>query len=245
MKLRELLRQNSKLKKSSKNGVRIVQWSLPAYKVRQGPHAGAVVCPMAGSCGKAGGCYAQQGAYVWKSAKDSHTKNYELSLSNEFQDSMQDDVRRHKNRASKKNEKLVVRIHDAGDFYSLDYIRKWCEVMVANPDVQFYAYTKMVRLLKGLAPTLPSNFTVIYSEGGMQDSHIDVKVDRHSRVFSTEQELLDAGDDHAMLEFAVTQLKDPDSFLQKVNYLYALDQILDNHEAYVTGSEIPASLLII
>jgi malonyl-CoA decarboxylase len=26
-----------------------------------------------------------------------------------------------------------------------------------------------------------------------------------------------------------------------VNYLYALDQILDNHEAYVTGSEIPAS----
>jgi malonyl-CoA decarboxylase len=26
-----------------------------------------------------------------------------------------------------------------------------------------------------------------------------------------------------------------------VNYLYALDQIEDNHEAYVTGGEIPAS----
>ena len=34
------------------------------------------------------------------------------------------------------------RIHEAGDFYSLAYFRKWCEIARAFPAVTFFAYTK-------------------------------------------------------------------------------------------------------
>ena len=88
-----------------------------------------------------------------------------------------------------------IRIHDSGDFFSLEYVTKWVSIIKANPSVQFYAYTKMVRLFKDLTARkeLPANLTLIYSYGGTEDKLIDPKVDRHSAVFSSEEELLAAG----------------------------------------------------
>ena len=53
----------------------------------------------------------------------------------------------------------------------------------------------MVRLFKDLTARkeLPANLTLIYSYGGTEDKLIDPKVDRHSAVFSSEEELLAAG----------------------------------------------------
>jgi hypothetical protein len=97
--------------------------------------------------------------------------------------------------AIKHNKRLVIRIHDSGDFYSMEYIRKWLEIIHRNADVQFYAYTKQVPIFRRLE--LPINFTVIYSEGGLADDRINTATDRHSRVFSSLDELHAAGYDDA------------------------------------------------
>src|SRR5262249_18564928 len=36
----------------------------------------------------------------------------------------------------------IVRIHDAGDFVSASYIRKWARIIRSCPGVQFYCYTR-------------------------------------------------------------------------------------------------------
>lgn len=45
----------------------------------------------------------------------------------------------------------VVRIHVAGDFYSVDYIKAWISIVVALPEITFYTYTRSWRV-EELAP---------------------------------------------------------------------------------------------
>ena len=35
-----------------------------------------------------------------------------------------------------------VRLHDAGDFFSREYLARWLEIMRARPQTRFYCYTK-------------------------------------------------------------------------------------------------------
>lgn len=179
------LKKNNKMKKTeTKHKVRILNWSLPAYKSRVD---GFKTCPMAGKCKV--GCYAQSGGYVWPAAVKSHHENLKLSLSESFVDEIDGEIKRKRERPD------YIRIHDSGDFYSLEYIKKWFEIMRRNPEIRFYAYTKMVPLFKKLfkAGAVPNNFTVIYSFGGLADRQIDKKTERHSRVFETKEELEKAG----------------------------------------------------
>jgi hypothetical protein len=37
------------------------------------------------------------------------------------------------------------RIHVSGDFFSVEYVKKWIEIVTARPDVTFYAYTRSWR----------------------------------------------------------------------------------------------------
>lgn len=193
-----LLKTNSKLKKSSDKEYRLVQWSIPAYQIRRGKYEGHITCPMAGTCGK-GGCYAQQGSFVWTNVNEAHTRNYELSLSKDFENTMAASIESHRKIALKNGQQLVVRIHDSGDFYSLKYAMKWFYIALKFPKVRFYAYTKMVKMFQTIDSYkgIPSNLTIIYSEGGKQDTRINPASDRHSRVFSSAQELADAGYDNA------------------------------------------------
>ena len=57
---------------------------------------------------------------------------------------------------------MVVRWHDAGDFFSKEYLDLAYGVAKSNPDVQFYAYTKMGDVATGSAP---ANFTMNFSSG--------------------------------------------------------------------------------
>jgi hypothetical protein len=85
------------------------------------------------------------------------------------------------------------------------YLDAWLTVMRLNPDVRFYAYTKMVGLLKLYQSQnkIPPNFTVIFSYGGKQDALIDPSTDRHSRVFGSVRELRAAGYANATKDDAV------------------------------------------
>ena len=174
----ELLKQNSKIKKASKHfGVRVFNWSIPAYKTSKGK----LTCPMADSCIKF--CYAQKGAFIWSNVKSVHERNYELSKTNDFIGLMNENIKRKR--------PDFIRVHDAGDYYSRSYMLKWFRIAKDNPAVRFYSYTNMVGMVKELrmSELIPPNYDFIFSDSGKQINLIDKSTDRHTRIFSTKGSL--------------------------------------------------------
>lgn len=178
-----LLTQNKKIKSSSTQSLTVYNFGIPALI----SDTGLKTCPMAGKC--AVGCYAKSGAYVWSNVRQAYEKRLAATLQGDFAEVISADIEKILSKRSTKN--LIIRIHDSGDFYSLEYFGKWFQVMSRFPQVKFYAYTKMVEMFQGRF--LPSNFTLIFSLGGKQDQLINQENDRHSRVFETVDELLDSG----------------------------------------------------
>jgi hypothetical protein len=187
----KLLVKNKKIAKSANDTYTLYNYGIPAYVSKTGKKT----CPMAGQCAK--GCYAQAGAYVWPVVAAAYEYRLAASLSDTFQQQIETELAPKVKTAKRQGKQLVIRIHDSGDFYDIAYLMKWIDIMEANPSVLFYAYTKMVPMFKRLASSIPKNFTVILSEGGLADSKIDAVTDRHSRVFSSLQELVQAGYDDA------------------------------------------------
>lgn len=134
-------------------------------------------CPAKGTC--AAGCYAIQGFFSLLAVKAAQERRLELSKGNTFISVISSEL--------KKRKITKLRIHDSGDFYSLEYLNKWLAIIQDNPSVKFHAYTKMIPLFAGRI--LPSNFTVIYSFGGKFDAMINTAKDRHSQVFSSLKDL--------------------------------------------------------
>lgn len=173
-----LLTQNSKLKKTSKElGLRVFNFGIPAYKSA----SGKLTCPMADECVKF--CYARKGAYIWGNVKPAFEKRYELTKTDKFIDAMNAEI--------KKKRPDYVRVHDSGDYYSKAYIDKWLAIAIHNPDVKFYSYTNMVQLFKAI--DLPDNFDIIFSNSGKQKHMIDKAIDRHTDIFKSEDDLNNAG----------------------------------------------------
>lgn len=172
------LTQNSKMKKMK---VKTFNWGIPAYKSKDG----FKTCPNAAAC--IVGCYAKSGAYLFSNVAKVFEQRLKLSQSANFVSIMNAEIKR--------RNVEQVRIHDSGDFYSVEYLHKWIEIMQANPQTNFYSYTKMVTLLKDYASrgVLPDNFIVIYSYGGTEDKLISREIDRHSWVFSSLEALQAAG----------------------------------------------------
>ena len=173
-----LLTQNSKLKKTSKSlGLRVFNFGIPAYKSA----SGKLTCPFADACVKF--CYAKKGAYIWSNVQPAFEKRYQLSKTDDFVNKMNQEI------IKKKPD--YVRVHDSGDYYSKAYLRKWLTVAIHNPQVRFYSYTNCVEMLKNAK--LPDNYDIIFSDSGKQKHLIDEKKDRHTRIFSTHNELISAG----------------------------------------------------
>lgn len=163
---------NTKLMKD-----KIFHWSIPAYLSA----SGFKTCPGAKDCIK--GCYARQGFHGMSWVKNKKEQRLEATFRDDFVDVVVSEI---VNRKVK-----VLRVHDAGDFYSLKYMADWLRIIDRCPDVTFYAYTKMIPYFKNL--TLPPNLTVIYSFGGRYDFMIDEERDHHSKVFRNHAELLLSG----------------------------------------------------
>ena len=189
----KLLVRNKKIAESSNDIYTLYNFGIPAYKSDQG----LVTCPMAGQCAK--GCYAQAGAYNWSPVKKAYEYRLLQTQKDNFAELLQKELSPKIKTAKRQGKQLVIRIHDSGDFYSVKYLRKWLEIIQANPSVIFYAYTKMVPVFKKLTSLgeIPNNFKVIYSEGGIADKMINCQEDRHSRVFPSKDALISAGYDDA------------------------------------------------
>lgn len=179
----KLLVQNKKMKVSSDNGVKVYNFGIPAFR----SDTGLMTCPQAGVC--AAGCYAKSGAYLFSNVKSAYEARLQATLKPDFIDAVSLELDRIlKNKSTKQ---VYVRIHDSGDYYNLEYFQTWLKIAMKYPNVIFYSYTKMVKMLKG--HFMPSNFKLIFSLGGKQDNLIDQSNDRHSRVFESMTDLVNAG----------------------------------------------------
>lgn len=153
-------------------------------------------CPGAGSCAKY--CYADTGSFLrfWKTTMPPRVANWLASQKPDFVEKMNamfGDVK-------KKGKIKAIRVHDSGDFYSPDYIKKWTEIARSNPELMFYAYTKShhpnLRQHLNELEKLP-NFNVVQSMGSKYDHLIDPSKP-HAVVFPDEASMKKAGYADAM-----------------------------------------------
>jgi len=87
---------------------------------------------------------------------------------------------------NKQGTKVTIRWHDAGDFFSPEYVDLAADVANALPNNEFYAYTKMAKVAQG---GLPSNFKINWSEGANTKQEKQIKfadpklqTTKHSRI---------------------------------------------------------------
>jgi len=57
----------------------------------------------------------------------------------------------------------TVRIHSSGDFFSDEYIAMWHRIIKNNPELNFYAYTKVDKVFNFKAILKNSNFNLVLS----------------------------------------------------------------------------------
>jgi hypothetical protein len=90
-------------------------------------------------------CYAGRLEKVFKGVREVITGNYEQLISTDKQgmivliDQM---ISEFVADCEKRNAEKLFRIHWDGDFFNEDYTYAWREVILMNPDVQFWAYTR-------------------------------------------------------------------------------------------------------
>jgi Gene product 88 len=148
MKLK-FLTQNAKMKKAS---LKTYNFDIPAGKT----------CIGADSC--LSYCYAMRGFYKMPNVKNKHEQNLQATKKESFVIDFTAELRNIKGLQA-------VRIHSAGDYYSLEYLNKIILIAELNPSIIFYSYTKSIPLF--INKMLPSNFKVIFSRGGKFDNMID------------------------------------------------------------------------
>lgn len=173
---------NSDLKRD-----RIWTWSIPAWVVELPSGKKFNCCPSAGSCAEP--CYARKGTYRFRNVREAHMRNLLMTIEDlpGWEASMVAELKR------KKFGDAYVRIHDAGDFYSDEYLAAWLRIARATPGTTFYAYTKEVERFKRMVePDPPENFRWIYSWGGKYDYLIEDD-DRQADVFPSVEALEAAG----------------------------------------------------
>ena len=206
-----LLKQNEKITHSGGDATVFFNLGLPALKglaVNEKNNEFVIVdtCPGAGACKVY--CYAKKGGYVqWKASSMSQTRvlnfllndpeGFKSKLSSEIKSAqVKFDKKQTKLSSNKNKTKLVIRWHDAGDFFSPEYLNLAYSIASNFPDVDFYAYTKMASVAVG---TKPANFTTNFSGGSTpeQEKQIDFKTTKHSTVVPKQafEDLILRGDD--------------------------------------------------
>jgi hypothetical protein len=136
-------------------------------------------CPGAGSCKV--DCFAMKGGKIqfkaaWQS--DGRILTYLLNDPDGFFNQLSDEISVESQAAAKGDKKfpngwqVTVRWHDAGDFFSPEYLDLALKMAAKHPDVRFYAYTKMAGA--ALAQK-PDNFIINWSEGANTTQEKQIK----------------------------------------------------------------------
>ncbi len=173
--------KNAKLQKTSRGKYSVVGFGTVAdHDFKDGDGVKRNTCEGALACRAV--CFAKQGAYVFPAVKKARMRNLKMTMRKNFVKLILSDLARMR----KVN---TVRIHDAGDFHSQEYLDKWFEIARAMPHLTFYAYTKSLHLDYAKRP---KNLHITQSLGGKYDKLVQLRKP-HSRIFATHKDRLSAG----------------------------------------------------
>ncbi len=212
-------------------------------------------CPGAGSCKV--DCFAMKGGKVqfkaaWQS--DGRILTYLLNDPDGFFNQLSAEISKEEKLGQKGGYAVTIRWHDAGDFFSPEYLDMALKMAAKHPDVKFYAYTKMAGA--ALAQK-PANFIINWSEGAntAQEKQVkakDAKLDttKNSRIVPDDlfQDLLVKDEKKNLVKGASGQWQvQPDKLPELKNRLakeYGLsaNSILSYDEYMAKRKSIPAGM---
>ena len=175
---KKLLKQNEKMKHSNgelEQFFNIGFAALVGVAVNEAEDSLVIVntCPGAGSCKV--DCFAMKGGKVqfegpWLS--DGRILTYLLNDPEGFFNQLSAEIAKEEKAGQKGGYKVTIRWHDAGDFFSPEYVDMAFKLANKHPNVQFYAYTKMGDVAVGQKP---KNFIINWSEGAHTSQEKKVK----------------------------------------------------------------------
>jgi hypothetical protein len=189
---KKLLKQNEKMKHSNgelEQFFNVGFAALTGIAVDESTGKLIVVntCPGAGSCKV--DCFAMKGGKIqFKAAwlSDGRILTYLLNDPSGFFSQLSSEIAKEERLGDKGGYSVTVRWHDAGDFFSPEYLDLALKMAASHPDVKFYAYTKMAGA--ALAQK-PGNFIINWSEGANtgQEKQIkaadpELKTTKNSRI---------------------------------------------------------------
>lgn len=126
-------------------------FNLPAGPISEGGS-----CPNCQDCYAS--CYARKAERIYPATRSCREENMRASKCPDFVTAV---VGRLTNLIAKARIPVrAVRIHESGDFYSLEYAQKWAEIARALPGIQFYGYTKVP---ENLPTDIPDNLNIVHS----------------------------------------------------------------------------------
>jgi hypothetical protein len=192
-------------------------------------------CPGAGECQLY--CYARKGGYVMfpaSSMSAAQALNFLVNHPSEYMEMFDQEVKKAKALAKKNGIKLLVRVHDAGDFFSKEYYDLVMGVKEQNPDCKFYFYTKMGAIASA---DQPDDVIGQFSPGAKSREVKTVQVTRDAGKHVKDAVTLpkdmfrnlfvtDAKGKYVKDEKGRTQVKSPEDwaeFKQKLADIYKLD----------------------
>jgi hypothetical protein len=175
---KSLLKENEKMKHSSgelEQFFNIGFAALTGIAVDESTEKLIIVntCPGAGSCKV--DCFAMKGGKIqFKNAwiSDGRILTYLLNDPEGFFNQLKAEIEKEKRLGDKNGYRVTIRWHDAGDFFSPQYMDLAFKMAQSIPDVNFYAYTKIAGAALGKKP---DNFMINWSEGASKQQERQVK----------------------------------------------------------------------
>ena len=176
---KNILGTNAKMEKSATEGEIVYDLTLPALKglvvdEETGDFVEISTCPGAGECQLF--CYARKGGYVMfpaSSMSAAQALNFLVNDPTGYSARVNREIQSTKKKTDKHGIKLVVRWHDAGDFFSKEYLDLAFDVARANPEVSFYAYTKIGDVATA---DKPENFIINFSSGSKRGEEKKIEI---------------------------------------------------------------------
>jgi hypothetical protein len=175
---KSLLKENEKMKHSSgelEQFFNIGFAALTGIAVDESENKLIIVntCPGAGSCKV--DCFAMKGGKIqFKNAwiSDGRILTYLLNDPDGFFNQLKAEIEKEQRLGKKNGYRVTIRWHDAGDFFSPQYMDLAFKMAKSIPDVNFYAYTKIAGAALGKKP---DNFMINWSEGANKQQERQVK----------------------------------------------------------------------
>lgn len=175
---KSLLKQNEKMKHSNGELEQFFNVGFAALTgIAVDESTGKLIivntCPGAGSCKV--DCFAMKGGKVqFKNAwlSDGKILTFLLNDPEGFFNKLSAEISKEEKLGDKGGYEVTIRWHDAGDFFSPEYLDMAMKMAAKHPGVKFYAYTKMA---DAALAKKPGNFIINWSEGAHTSQEKQVK----------------------------------------------------------------------